>query len=92
MYLAGGMAHYDPKACSLSDLRDSLQVVLAQLAPRERTIIVHHFGLDESSPAQTLDQLSQNFGISKERVRQIERRAMEKLRTMLQPVQAELLG
>jgi RNA polymerase sigma factor (sigma-70 family) len=76
---------------TLAELRESLEVVLAQLSPRERAIIVQHFGLGEGAQAQTLAQLSQNLGISKERVRQIEHKAIVKLRTMLEPVQMDLL-
>ncbi len=82
---------YDARATTLPELRESLQAVLAQLSPRERAIIVRHFGLGEMSQPQTLAQLSANLGISKERVRQIELRAMEKLRTMLGPVRADLM-
>lgn len=88
--IAGG-GHYDGRATTLPELRESIQVVLAQLSPRERAIIVRHFGLNEAAQPQTLAQLSENLGISKERVRQIEQRAMEKLRTMLDPVRADLM-
>ncbi len=90
--MAGGMSRYDPHASSLRELRESIDAVLAQLSPRERSIIVHHYGLDESGQADTLKQLSGRLGISQERVRQIERRAMEKLRTMLQPDRAGLMS
>jgi RNA polymerase primary sigma factor len=89
--LAASAKTYDPRATTLGELRESLEVVLAQLAPRERVIITQHFGLGERNRASTLAQLSRDLGISKERVRQIEHRAMEKLRTMLRPVQADLL-
>jgi len=89
--LAGAAAHYDPRATTPAELRESIQMVLAQLSPRERSIIVRHYGLDDSASPQTLDQMSKNLGISKERVRQIEQRAMQKLRTMLQPVRADLM-
>lgn len=89
--LAAGMGSYDPHATSLSELRESLEAVLAQLTSRERSIIVHHYGLDDTGESQTLDKLSRRLGISKERVRQIERRAMDKLRTLLQPDRADLM-
>jgi len=91
MELAGLGAKYDPRATTLSELRESLDAVLAQLLPRERAIIVRHYGLGEGNESQTLAQLSEKLGISKERVRQIEYKAIEKLRTMLQPVKADLL-
>ena len=91
MELVGGLEGYDPHAPSMLELRDSLETVLAQLDRRERSIIVRHYGLHDSGRGQTLQQLSSSLGISKERVRQIERRAMQKLRTMLEPVQADLM-
>ena len=89
--LAANAKTYDPRATTLGELRESLEAVLAQLSPRERVIITQHFGLGERNESATLEQLSRELGISKERVRQIEHRAMEKLRTMLKPVQADLM-
>ncbi len=89
--LAAGMGAYDPHATSLGELRESLDAVLAQLTPRERSIIVYHYGLDSAGRKQTLEQLSKRLGITKERVRQIERRAMERLRKLLQPDRADLM-
>jgi len=87
---AGALSRYDPRAESLTEIRDSIRVVLAQLSPRERSVIVYRYGLDENGQTETLAQLSQRLGVSKERVRQIEQGAMKKLRTMLQPERAEL--
>ena len=53
--------------------------MLEHLDGREQTILVLRFGL--SGDKQTLTQIGQELGISKERVRQIESRAMNKLRT-----------
>jgi RNA polymerase primary sigma factor len=49
------------------------------LDDRERRIIVSRYGLDGASE-QTLEQLGRELGITKERVRQIEARAQNKLR------------
>lgn len=91
MDILGGLAGYDSHACSLSELRDSLEVVLAQLSARERSIVVEHFGINSSGRTQTLEQISRQIGLSKERVRQIERGAMDKLRSMLKPISADLM-
>lgn len=56
---------------------------LAVLTDRERDIVVRHYGLDESSAPQTLDQIGRLFGVTKERIRQIERKAMAKLQAAL---------
>jgi RNA polymerase primary sigma factor len=79
-------------ANAAGELRDSIQTVMARLDQRERAVIAGHFGLDESAAPMTLEAISRQMGLSKERVRQIERKAMEKLRTLLGPIQFELLG
>ncbi|MEA2735140.1 MAG: polymerase primary sigma factor [Humisphaera sp.] len=59
--------------------REEVSQLLQRLDARERDVVRGHFGLDESAPA-TYDQLAQRLGLSKERVRQIERVALAKLR------------
>jgi RNA polymerase primary sigma factor/RNA polymerase sigma factor len=54
--------------------------VLKWLPDRERRVIVRRFGLAPGEEPKTLQQLAVEFGISKERVRQLESRAMNKLR------------
>jgi RNA polymerase primary sigma factor len=57
---------------------EAIRSLLGQLDDREQTIIVRHFGLNDER--RTLVQLGRELGISKERVRQIESRALRKLR------------
>lgn len=90
--IAAGLKSYDPSELNLGELRESIDVVLAQLSPRERTILIDHYGLDGARDAQTFEQLGKNMGLSKERVRQIEIAALQKLRRVLYPQQAELLS
>jgi RNA polymerase primary sigma factor len=59
-------------------LRDAVRGMLGRLDGRERTIIVGRFGL-EGAREKTLAQLGTELGITKERVRQIEARARDKL-------------
>jgi RNA polymerase primary sigma factor len=56
-----------------------VRTLLSRLDDRERTIITSRFGLGGAS-AQTLEQLGHDLGITKERVRQLEARAQDKLR------------
>ena len=64
-------------------LRQSIEQVLHKLSPREREIIERRFGLGESLGPQTLQEVGRKFGVTKERVRQIESRALAKLRNMI---------
>ena len=60
-------------------LHDDLRRVLATLDDREQNVIRMRYGLDDGQP-RTLDQIGRTFGLSRERVRQIEREVMAKLR------------
>jgi RNA polymerase nonessential primary-like sigma factor len=60
-------------------LHDDLRRVLGTLDDREQSVIRLRYGLDDGQP-HTLDQIGKRFGLSRERVRQIEREVMSKLR------------
>lgn len=65
------------KVCGFSE-RDFL-VLLRTLSPREEKIIKMRFGLEDGSN-KTLEEVGQSFAVSRERIRQIEARALRKLR------------
>jgi RNA polymerase sigma factor (sigma-70 family) len=56
--------------------------ILGHLEERERNIIMFRFGLTNGSEPQTLEQLGSRFGVTKERIRQLETRALTKLRKL----------
>ncbi|MDP7599729.1 MAG: sigma-70 family RNA polymerase sigma factor, partial [Acidimicrobiales bacterium] len=60
-------------------LKDDILEVLDQLDGRERDVVRMRFGLDGARPA-TLEEVGRRFGVTRERVRQIESRTMAKLR------------
>ena len=60
-------------------MRDAVKGMLGRLDDRERKIIISRFGLDGVGE-QTLEQLGRELGVTKERVRQLEARAQNKLR------------
>ncbi|MDQ4117168.1 MAG: RNA polymerase sigma factor SigB [Actinomycetota bacterium] len=60
-------------------LHDDLRRVLSTLEDREQAVIRMRFGIDDGQP-HTLDQIGKRYGLSRERVRQIEREVMAKLR------------
>ena len=60
--------------------RSMIRKMIGYLSGRDQTIIVRRFGLDGEK--QTLAQVGRELGISKERIRQLESRALDKLRTL----------
>ena len=90
--IAASLRTYDPNEFNISELRESIDSVLIQLSPRERTILIDHYGLDEHGQVKTFEQLGKRLGLSKERVRQIEVHALQKLRQIMHTSKADLLG
>ena len=76
----------------LDFLRVTLTNAISRLRPREQKIIRSRFGLDESQTGGTLEEIAQGLGVTRERIRQIEKRALEKLRWFLGPEVMELAG
>ena len=68
-------------------LRRELMSVLKSLTPREERVITLRFGLDDGQP-RTLEELGKEFNVTRERIRQIEAKALRKLR---QPSRAKRL-
>jgi RNA polymerase sigma factor (sigma-70 family) len=60
-------------------LRDDVEIVLATLTRKEQAVIRLRFGLDDGR-ARTLDEVGREFGLSRERIRQIEKVTLLKLR------------
>jgi len=61
------------------DLGRVVQIVLDKLDERERAILIYRFGLNGEEP-HSIEQASERFGVSRERVRQVEARAISRLR------------
>jgi RNA polymerase sigma factor (sigma-70 family) len=70
-------APYDAAAAALE--REALHVQLARLSERERRVLSLRFGLEDPTP-QTLAEIGEEFALTRERIRQIEARALGKLR------------
>ena len=68
-----------PEAASESMLREQLDQVLDGLADRERKVIKFRFGLEDGHP-RTLEEVGREFGVTRERIRQIESKTLAKLR------------
>ena len=63
------------------ELEHTMDTLLGALNARQRTILRLHFGMEDGT-SYSLEQIGTKLGISKERVRQIERQAMDKLQKM----------
>ena len=70
-----------------SMLRDDLENVINSLSPRERDVVRMRYGLDDGR-IKTLEEIGQIFSVTRERVRQIEAKAIRKLR---QPYRSSIL-
>ncbi len=66
-------------AASFSQLKEQLEDVLNTLTEREQEVLRLRFGLDDGRP-RTLEEVGQLFGVTRERIRQIEAKALRKLR------------
>lgn len=78
---AGEDAHEYCSSEQISMLKDLFAGFLAELEPRERRIVVARFGFD-GRPPRTFRELGSQMGVCKERIRQIQGRAMDKLREL----------
>lgn len=65
--------------CSGRELAELTRELLSTLQPREEKILRARFGID-GQPAETLEKIGKTFRVSKERIRQIEKKALRKLR------------
>lgn len=67
------------EAASYILLKEQLEEVLETLTPREEKVLRLRFGLDDGR-SRTLEEVGQRFGVTRERIRQIEAKALRKLR------------
>jgi RNA polymerase primary sigma factor len=78
-FIEDSAAVVPPDAASFSLLQEQLGKVLDGLAERERKVISLRFGLEDGHP-RTLEEVGREFGVTRERIRQIEGKTLAKLR------------
>lgn len=67
---------------SQENLFDDIRKMLNQLSPKERDVLILRYGLDSNGTKKTLDEIGSQYGVSRERIRQIENRAISKLKKL----------
>lgn len=71
---------------SQENLFDDIRKMLSQLSPKERDVLILRYGLDNNGTKKTLDEIGSQYGVSRERIRQIENRAISKLKKLCKNV------
>ena len=72
--------------------RHVIMNILDQLEDRERAILMHRYGLEQGAEPKTLQQVGERFGVTKERIRQLESRALKKALKIAEETHLEIPG
>ena len=67
---------------SQESMIDDIKLMLEQLSQKERDVLILRFGLNSDGNKKTLDEIGSIYGVSRERIRQIENRAISKLKKL----------
>ena len=67
---------------SQESMIDDIKSMLGQLSQKERDVLILRFGLNNNGNKKTLDEIGSIYGVSRERIRQIENRAISKLKKL----------
>ena len=67
---------------SQENLLEDIQKMLNQLSPKERDVLIMRYGLNDDGNRKTLEEIGSRYGVSRERIRQIENRAISKLKKL----------
>ena len=67
---------------SQENLLEDIRKILNQLSQKERDVLILRYGLDNNGVKKTLDEIGSQYGVSRERIRQIENRAISKLKKL----------
>lgn len=64
------------------NMLEDIRKILNQLSQKERDVLILRYGLDNDGTKKTLDEIGSQYGVSRERIRQIENRAISKLKKL----------
>ena len=64
------------------NLLEDIRTILNQLSQKERDVLILRYGLDNNGVKKTLDEIGSQYGVSRKRIRQIENRAISKLKKL----------
>ncbi len=64
------------------NMLEDIRKILNQLSQKERDVLILRYGLDNNGMKKTLDEIGSQYGVSRERIRQIENRAISKLKKL----------
>ena len=64
------------------NMLEDIKKMLNNLMPKEREVLIMRYGLNNNGEKKTLDEIGSFYGVSRERIRQIENRAISKLKKM----------
>ncbi len=67
---------------SHDNMLEDIRRILNQLSQKERDVLILRYGLDNNGMKKTLDEIGSQYGVSRERIRQIENRAISKLKKL----------
>lgn len=81
-YIVDESATTPDSRVSQESMLEDIQKMLKQLMPKERDVLILRYGLDNNGEKKTLDEIGSHYGVSRERIRQIENRAISKLKKL----------
>ncbi|MBR1943641.1 sigma-70 family RNA polymerase sigma factor [bacterium] len=81
-YIVDESADTPDSRVTQENMLEDIQKMLNKLMPKEKDVLIMRYGLNNNGEKKTLDEIGSHYGVSRERIRQIENRAISKLKKM----------